>query len=101
MGAILSAPLSDFVFPFGAAQILRHLADMVRTGRQPSDFSVMVEAVRIGEAARAAHQSTRGVEIPQNPIQLMKPTKRSRLLRPDRLTIRPGIAKRIGQMANP
>ncbi|MBI2504374.1 MAG: Gfo/Idh/MocA family oxidoreductase [Candidatus Latescibacteria bacterium] len=74
MGAILSSPLNDFVFPFGAAQILRQLPDLVRTGHPPADFSLMVEAVCIAEAARTAHTAAGGVALDQNAVQqLLRP----------------------------
>jgi hypothetical protein len=69
MGAILSSPLNDFVFPFGAANILRQLPGLVRTGRPPADFSLMIEAVCIAEAARAAHLAAGGVALDQDTVQ--------------------------------
>jgi predicted dehydrogenase len=56
-GAIHSPPLGDFVFPFGAAQILQQIRAMVHTGQSPEMTSGMVEAVAIAEASRMAHKT--------------------------------------------
>lgn len=56
-GAIHSAPLGDFVFPFGAAEILRQVREMVHTGRSPEMTAGMVEAVAVAEASRRAHET--------------------------------------------
>lgn len=61
MGTILSAPLDDLVFPSGAAAILKRLPKLVRDRRQPDDFSIMVEAIAVAEAARDAYRTGRAV----------------------------------------
>ncbi len=55
-GAIHSPPLSDFDFPFGAAQILRLVRTMVEEGQSPPLNRDMLEGVAIAEAARAAQE---------------------------------------------
>ena len=62
-GAIHSPPLSDFVFPFGAARILRTVKEMVQSGRSPAINQDMLEAVAIAEAARAAQTSGQAVAV--------------------------------------
>jgi predicted dehydrogenase len=64
-GVIHSPPMGDFVFPYGAADILRHVRDMVHTGKQPAWTADMVEAVAIAAAARLAHET--GVRIELEP----------------------------------
>jgi hypothetical protein len=73
LGAILSAPLNDFVFPFGAAAILRRLIDLVRLGRIPADFANMLEAISIAQAARQAHTRGRAVEIDPSALSTAAP----------------------------
>ncbi|MSR84558.1 MAG: hypothetical protein EXS58_16850, partial [Candidatus Latescibacteria bacterium] len=72
LGAILSSPLNDFVFPYGAAHILRQLPDLVRTGRRPADFALMVEAVGIAQAARTAHAVVGGVAVDCGALQQLE-----------------------------
>jgi predicted dehydrogenase len=62
-GAIHSAPLSDFDFPFGAARILRIVKTMLQSGQSPSINQDMLEAVAIAQAARAAQQSGQAVTV--------------------------------------
>jgi predicted dehydrogenase len=62
-GAIHSGPLSDFEFPFGAAEILKITREMVLTGEMPAITYDMVEGIAIAEAARTAQKSGRKVEV--------------------------------------
>ena len=62
-GAIHSPPLGDFVFPFGAAEILRMVKAMVVTGEPPPITADMLEGVAVAEAARLAQHQGRSVEI--------------------------------------
>ncbi|MEC9378872.1 MAG: hypothetical protein VX528_07905, partial [Candidatus Latescibacterota bacterium] len=62
-GAIHSSPLGDFVFPFGAAEILRQVREMVHTGRSPEMTAGMVEAVAVAEASRRAHETGELVSV--------------------------------------
>jgi predicted dehydrogenase len=74
MGAIMSSPLSDVVFPAGASAILRDLKEMVHHGPVPANFSLMIEGVAIAEAARRAHASGKAVAIDfQKPAIPTKP----------------------------
>jgi predicted dehydrogenase len=54
-GAIHSPPLGDFVFPFGAAAILRDVRNVVREGNAATYLPQMLEAIAIAEAARQSH----------------------------------------------
>ena len=56
-GAIHSPPMSDWDFPFGAAQILRVVRDMVETRNSPPITAEMLEAVAICAAARQAQEA--------------------------------------------
>ncbi|MBT4098948.1 MAG: hypothetical protein HOE86_14950, partial [Gemmatimonadetes bacterium] len=62
-GAIHSSPLGDFLFPFGAAQILKQIREMVHTGRSPEMTSGMIEAVAIAQASRTAHETGKLVAV--------------------------------------
>lgn len=97
LGAILSTSLNDFVFPFGAARILRQVADLVRTRRRPADFNIMLEAVRIAEAARAAHQSSRGVDIQPCRVECLTPKGTPQLPQPHGLILNAGAGKQNGK----
>jgi len=70
-GGIFSGAMGDFVFPSGAAAILRQLPELVREGKQPADFGLMVEGVAIAEAARAAHRTGGGVSLDRDRIDAM------------------------------
>lgn len=67
-GAVLSPSFNDFVFPLGAAEILRRVQEMVRSGTVHDDFSLMIEGVAIAEAARQAHATGRRAYPRQDPI---------------------------------
>ena len=62
-GAIHSPPLSDFDFPFGAAEILRQLRHMVHSGESPPLTGDMLEGVAVCEAARLAQEEGRAVRV--------------------------------------
>ncbi|MDP6506328.1 MAG: Gfo/Idh/MocA family oxidoreductase [Planctomycetota bacterium] len=62
-GAIHSPALSDFEFPFGAAEILKIIKTMVHTGTTPEITYDMVEGIAIAEAARKAQASGESVLI--------------------------------------
>lgn len=62
-GAIHSAPLSDWDFPFGAAAILRIVKQMVETRKSPAIIAAMLEGIAICEAAREAQETGRAVQI--------------------------------------
>ena len=69
-GVVHSPPLSDFDFPFGAAEILKTVRQMVRTGQSPALNRDMFTAVTITEAARLAQRQGRPVrlqELGENP----------------------------------
>jgi predicted dehydrogenase len=63
-GAIHSPPLGDFVFPFGAAAILRQVRDVMNEGKVATFLAQMLEAVAIAEAARQSHATGKRVELP-------------------------------------
>ncbi|MAE66460.1 MAG: hypothetical protein CMJ18_19500 [Phycisphaeraceae bacterium] len=69
-GAAQSRPIGDFRFPFGAARIIRSMKEMVRTRKSPESLAMMVEGVAIVEAARAAHNAGRPVEVEQVEIDV-------------------------------
>jgi len=62
-GAIHSPQLGDFEFPFGAAEILRTIEDMVRKHRTPESLLTMVEGITIAEAARLSKKLGRAVGV--------------------------------------
>ena len=55
--------MSDWDFPFGAAQILRIVRDMVETRKSPSITADMLEAVAICAAARHAQETGDVVQV--------------------------------------
>ncbi len=62
-GAIHSAPMGDFVFPFGAAEILKTLRQMVHTNQTPDLTAGMLEAVAVAEASRQAQATGQRVAV--------------------------------------
>lgn len=62
-GAIHSPPMGDFVFPFGAAQILRQIRQMVHSRQPPASTGWMIEAVAVAEASRQAQATGRPVAV--------------------------------------
>ena len=57
MGAIHSGPIGDPDFLRGADRIVKKLRDMVRTGKPPLDYDVIVEPIAVVEAGRIAQRS--------------------------------------------
>jgi len=62
-GAIHSGPLSDFIFPRGAAVNVRLAKKMVRTGQPPVPYDDMLENIAVATAARKAQKSGRTVRL--------------------------------------
>ncbi|MEE2659520.1 MAG: Gfo/Idh/MocA family oxidoreductase [Candidatus Latescibacterota bacterium] len=62
-GAVHSPPIGDFDFPFGAAEILKQVREMVRSGQSPAGNAAMIESVAVIEAARRAQTEFRSVPI--------------------------------------
>jgi len=69
-GAAQSRPIGDFKFPYGAANILRTVKQMVQTRRSPEDLAMMVEGIAVTDAARAAHNTGKPVEVEQVEMSL-------------------------------
>ncbi len=61
LGDVHSPPMGDYVFPYGAAEILKMVKKMVRTGKSQIDRREMVESIAIAEAARLALAKKRRV----------------------------------------
>lgn len=61
LGAIHSPPIGDFEFPQGAAAILEHVKEMVRTGTAPVAYEEMLECIAVATAARLAQAERRQV----------------------------------------
>lgn len=51
-GVVHSPPLDDWIFPEGAAQILRMVKTMVKTQKGPIPYESMLELIAVAEAAR-------------------------------------------------
>lgn len=66
-GAVHSPPMSDFDFPFGAADILRKARGMVHANASPPILRDAVEAVAIAETARRAQASGAAEAVPELP----------------------------------
>ena len=66
-GAVHSPPMSDFDFPFGAADILRKVRGMVHANASPPILRDAVEAVAIAETARRAQASAAAEAVPELP----------------------------------
>ena len=62
-GAIHSPPMGDFVFPFGAADILRQIRTMMHTGQRPTTSDRMIEAVAVAEASRRSQATGKVAEV--------------------------------------
>jgi len=62
-GAIHSGQIGDFEFPYGAAEILRKIRRMVRTGRAQVPREEMLECIAIAEAGRKAQKAGRRVAL--------------------------------------
>lgn len=62
-GAIHSGPISDFIFPKGAAINLQLARKMVRSGKSPAAYSDMLENIAVASAARKAQKTGRTVRL--------------------------------------
>jgi len=62
-GAIHSGQIGDFEFPFGAAEILRKIRKMVRTGQPQVPYEEMLECIAIAEAGRLAQKTGKRVHL--------------------------------------
>ncbi len=62
-GAIHSGQIGDFEFPWGAAEILRMIREMVRTGEPQASYEEMLECIAIADAGRLARQAGRRVRL--------------------------------------
>jgi predicted dehydrogenase len=62
-GAIHSGQIGDFEFPFGAAEILRKVKKMVRTGEPQAPYDEMLECIAIADAGRLAQKTGRRVHL--------------------------------------
>jgi len=62
-GAIHSGPISDFVYPKGAAINLQLAKKMVRGGKSPVPYEEMLENIAVATAARRAQKLGRAVRL--------------------------------------
>jgi len=62
-GAIHSRQIGDFEFPWGAAEILRMIQEMVRTGEPQAPYDETLECIAIAEAGRLAQRTGRRVRL--------------------------------------
>ena len=62
-GAIHSPGIGDFVFPFGAVNILKKIKKMVATGKTQAPIKEMVENIAVATAARLAQAEGRRVYL--------------------------------------
>lgn len=62
-GAIHSGQIGDFEFPFGAAEILRKIKKMVRTGEPQAPYEEMLECIAIADAGRLAQETGQRVYL--------------------------------------
>jgi len=62
-GAILSPPIGDFVFPWGAARNMEIAKRMVRTGKPPVPYDEIIENIAVATAARRAQELGRAVRL--------------------------------------
>ena len=62
-GAIHSGPISDFVFPKGAALNMELAKKMVRTSKSPVAYEDMLENIAVASAARKAQKLGRTVKV--------------------------------------
>lgn len=69
-GVVHSPPMGDFVFPFGAAEIMRQVRGMAHTRQAPAMTASMLEAVAVAEASREAWRT--GGSIPVATIEGLK-----------------------------
>ena len=62
-GAIHSPDIGDFVFPWGAAAILKVAKKMVQTGKPPVSYDEMIECIAVASAARLAQKRGKPVSL--------------------------------------
>ena len=62
-GRIHSPHFDDFVFPFGAAENLKKLRQMVQTGKLPVPTEEMIECVAVAEASRLSEADGKAVSV--------------------------------------
>ena len=62
-GAIHSGQIGDYEFPWGAAEILRKIKRMVRTGKAQAPVEEMLECIAIAEAGRLAQETGKRVYL--------------------------------------
>ena len=62
-GPVHSPAIDDYEFPYGAAEILRTVRQMVHTRKTPESLSMMVEGIAIAEAARLSKKLSRAVDV--------------------------------------
>ncbi len=63
MGDIHSAPLGDYVFPYGACENIKLIRKMVETRRSPVAYPEILESVAVSEAAGRAHNTGKQVSL--------------------------------------
>ena len=62
-GAIHSANLGDFEFPYAAAEILKMVKKMVKTEKPRASYEEMVECIAIAAAARESQKRRKRVYL--------------------------------------
>lgn len=62
-GAIHSGQIGDYEFPHGAAEILKEIKKMVRTGQPQAPYEEMMECIAIAEAGRLAQRTGKRVRL--------------------------------------
>jgi predicted dehydrogenase len=62
-GAIHSGQIGDFEFPFGAAEILRMVKRMVRSGEPQAPYEEMLECIAIADAGRLAQNTGKRLHL--------------------------------------
>ena len=62
-GVIHSEPIGDFVFPYGACNILKKIKKMVADKKLVASYEDMVEAIAIATAGRLAQKERRRVAV--------------------------------------
>ena len=62
-GVIHSEPIGDFVFPYGACNILKKIKKMVATGKAVIPYRETVEGIALATAARLAQKERRRIDV--------------------------------------
>lgn len=62
-GVIHSPNMGDFEFPYAAAEVLKMIKKMVRTGKSPVPYEEMVECIAIATAARLSQKMRKRVYL--------------------------------------